>query len=81
MTQLLVNTLHLATPAPVPTGQALFEYQFYPPTPSANTPPPQPLVQLSKLGITNQGKLAGPSKPPYGAAIPSAVRVGGSFSR
>lgn len=56
------------------------EYKYYPPAPSPNTPPPQPGPQLSMLGSVNGGKLPGPSRAPYGAAIPGHVRVGGAFN-
>lgn len=66
-------------PRPQPTATVMSLYKYAPPTPSNATPPPQPLPQLSLLGSVNHGKLAGPSMPPHGPAIPNRAVAGGGW--
>lgn len=79
MNTLVGSPLHLGTPTPLPTATVMSLYKYAPPTPSPNTPSPQPPPQLSALGITNGGKLASPSHPPSGPAIPNRAVMGGGW--
>jgi hypothetical protein len=79
MSDTLVNTLNLPSPTPLTTSAVMGMYKSAPKTPANSPVSPQGPINLSALGSTNAGKLAGPPKGIYGPAIPQKTPPQGGF--